>query len=67
MSGCYYLRDRDGIFQDDFVGVIIDTFNDERRGFEFFVNALGAQGDLTRDDSRNNEDSSWDTAWDSFG
>lgn len=62
-----YLRDRDGIFQDDFVGVIIDTFNDERRGFEFFVNPLGAQGDLTRDDSRNREDSSWDTVWDSLG
>ncbi len=62
-----YFRDRDGIFQDDFLGVIIDTFNDERRGFEFFVNPLGAQADLTRDDSRNNEDSSWDATWDSLG
>ncbi len=62
-----FLRDRDGIFQDDFVGVIIDTFNDERRGFEFFVNPLGAQGDLTRDDSRHREDSSWDAVWESVG
>ncbi len=62
-----YLRDRDRIFQDDFVGIIIDTFNDERRGFEFFVNPLGAQGDLTRDDSRRREDSSWDAVWDSMG
>ncbi len=62
-----FLRDRDGIFQDDFVGVIIDTFNDERTGFEFFVNPLGAQGDLTRDDSRFSEDSSWDAVWDSLG
>ncbi len=62
-----YLRDRDSIFQDDFVGVILDTFNDERRGFEFFVNPLGAQGDLTRDDSRFNEDASWDAIWDSMG
>jgi hypothetical protein len=62
-----YLRDRDRIFQDDFVGVIIDTFNDERTGFEFFVNALGAQGDLTRDDARFNEDSSWDAVWESLG
>jgi hypothetical protein len=30
-----YLRDRDGIFQDDFLGLIIDTFNDERRGLSF--------------------------------
>ena len=62
-----FLRDRDGIFQDDFVGIIIDTFNDERRGFEFFVNPLGVQGDLTRDDTQFREDSSWDTTWDSAG
>jgi len=62
-----FLKDRDSIFQDDFVGVIIDTFNDERRGFEFFVNPLGVQGDLTRDDVRFNEDSSWDTVWESAG
>jgi hypothetical protein len=62
-----YIRDRDGIFQDDFVGVILDTFNDERKGYEFFVNPMGSQGDLTRDDTLQNEDSSWDTVWDSAG
>jgi len=62
-----YIRDRDSIFQDDFVGIIVDTFNDERRGFEFFVNPMGSQGDLTRDDTLHNEDSSWDTVWDSAG
>lgn len=62
-----FLRDRDSIFQDDFVGVVVDTFNDERKGFEFFVNALGAQGDLTVDDTRNREDSSWDAVWESLG
>jgi hypothetical protein len=62
-----YIRDRDGIFQDDFVGVILDTFNDERRGFEFFANPMGSQGDLTRDDSLQNEDASWDAVWDSAG
>jgi len=62
-----YLKDRDSIFQDDFVGVVIDTFNDERRGFEFFVNPLGVQGDLTKDDIRFREDSSWDAVWDSAG
>ncbi|MBV1911228.1 MAG: carbohydrate binding family 9 domain-containing protein, partial [Kangiellaceae bacterium] len=62
-----FLRDRDRIFQDDFVGVVVDTFNDERKGFEFFVNALGAQGDLTVDDTRNREDSSWDAVWESLG
>ncbi|NVJ59626.1 MAG: carbohydrate binding family 9 domain-containing protein [Gammaproteobacteria bacterium] len=62
-----YFRDRDQIFQDDFVGVIFDPFNADRRAFEFFVNPLGAQGDLTRDDTRNNEDSSWNTLWESAG
>ncbi len=62
-----FIRDRDGIFQDDFVGVVLDTFNDERRGFEFFVNPLGSQGDLTIDDSLGNEDGSWDAVWDSAG
>jgi len=61
-----FIRDRDGIFQDDFVGVILDTFNDERKGFEFFVNPMGSQGDLTRDDSQSNqEDASWNAVWDS--
>ena len=40
------LRDRDSAFQDDFVGIVLDTFNDERRAFEFFVNPLGVQMDL---------------------
>lgn len=65
-----YYRNRDGIFQDDFVGIILDTFNDEQRGYEFFVNPLGSQGDLTIDDTtggNNNEDSNWDTVWDSAG
>ena len=31
------LRDRDALWADDNVGIIIDTFNDERSGYEFFV------------------------------
>ena len=38
--------------QDDFVGVMLDTFNDERRGFEFFVNPLGVQMDLIQKNHR---------------
>ena len=60
-------RKRDRMFQDDFVGVILDTFNDERRAYEFFVNPLGAQGDLTLDDVNNNEDENWDTIWETAG
>lgn len=62
-----HLSDRDGIFQDDFVGVILDTFNDQRRGFEFFVNPLGVQGDLFQDDINQVEDETFDAIWESEG
>jgi hypothetical protein len=61
------LTDRDRAFQDDFVGVVLDTFNDERRAFEFFVNPLGVQMDLQQNDVTGNEDDSWDAIWDSAG
>lgn len=62
-----YLRDRDSAWNDDFVGIAIDTYGDERRAFEFFVNPLGVQMDLTNDDVNKNEDESWDAIWDSAG
>lgn len=62
------LRDRDALWADDNVGIIVDTFNDERGAFEFFVNPLGAQADMKMDDSDGwNEDDSWDAIWDSAG
>jgi len=62
------LRDRDALWSDDNVGIIIDTFNDERSGYEFFVNPMGAQADMRMDDSNGwNEDPSWDAIWDSAG
>jgi hypothetical protein len=61
------LTDRDSAFSDDFVGLVVDTFNDERRAFEFFVNAMGVQMDLVQDDVSGREDSSWDAIWDSAG
>ncbi len=62
-----FLRDRDSGWHDDFVGIVLDTYNDERRAFQFFVNALGVQMDMTNDDVNKNEDSSWDAIWDSAG
>ena len=62
-----FLRDRDSAWNDDFVGIVLDTYNDERRAFQFFVNALGVQMDMTNDDVNKNEDSSWDAIWDSAG
>ncbi len=61
------LSDRDNAFSDDFVGIVVDTFNDGRRGFEFFVNPVGVQMDLTQDDVSDNEDSTWDAIWHSAG
>ncbi len=61
------LADRDTVSSDDFVGVVLDTFNDERRAFEFFVNPRGVQMDRTYDDINGNEDASWDAIWSSAG
>ena len=62
------MRDRDDLWADDNVAIIVDTFNDERSGYEFFVNPLGAQADVRMDDSDGwDEDSSWDAIWDSAG
>src|SRR5688572_20688721 len=59
--------DRGQMFNDDFVGVVLDTFNDERRAFEFFSNPLGVQNDLLMDDVSGNEDSNWNAIWESAG
>lgn len=67
-----YLRDRDSAYNDDFVGIIIDTYNDGRRAFEFFSNPLGVQMDMTNNEAstggqNGKEDDSWDAIWDSAG
>jgi len=63
-----HITDRDTPFRDDFVGFMIDTFNDERSGFEFFVNPLGVQMDLSRTETGDEEeDEAWDTIWSSAG
>ena len=59
------VADRDNIFQDDWAGIVIDTFHDQQNGYFFLVNPRGIQGDLFR--SRNNEDASYDTVWHSGG
>src|SRR5262245_36637522 len=43
-----HILDRDSIdafIKDDHVGVLLDTFNDERRAFQFRVNPVGVQAD----------------------
>ena len=60
-------RDRDHAWQDDWVGIVLDTFNDERRAYEFLSNPLGVQTDAINDDVNHNYDESWDAIWASAG
>lgn len=39
------LAKRDNIFDDDVVGLLLDTFNDRRRAYELFFNPFGIQQD----------------------
>ena len=62
-----FYRDRDSMWNDDWVAIVLDTFNDERRAFEFFANPYGVQADAIQDDVNNDEDESWNAIWDSAG
>ncbi|MCI0707162.1 MAG: carbohydrate binding family 9 domain-containing protein [Ignavibacteriae bacterium] len=55
------VTDRDKMFDDDFAFIMIDTFGDKQRAYEFVVNPVGVQGDLLR--TSNNEDETWDAIW----
>lgn len=59
---------RDQIFNDDFVGVYFDTFNDQRRAYEFIFNPLGIQADAVyTENNGGNEDFSVDVVHESKG
>jgi hypothetical protein len=65
-----HLMDRDSVdtlISDDHVSVMIDPFNDERRGFQFRVNPLGVQADAIYSELEGYEDFSWDAIWDAAG
>ena len=57
---------RDNIFNDDYVGFFLDTFNDKRKAFEVFFNPLGIQGDGILTEGRG-EDFSVDLLMESKG
>lgn len=59
--------DTDTLIQDDHVGLMIDTFNDERRAFQFRLNPLGVQADAIFSEQDGIEDFSWDMIWDAKG
>jgi hypothetical protein len=65
-----HLMDRDVItpfVQDDHVGFSLDTFNDERRAYQFRINPLGVQVDAVFNEMDGLEDFSWDAIWRSAG
>ncbi len=65
-----HLADRDDLGrtpQDDHIGFLLDTFNDQRRAFQFRVNPVGVQMDAILSTSEGFEDFSWDAIWNSAG
>src|SRR5688572_5510685 len=66
------LAERDKIDADDYVQILIDTFNDKRNAFVFGVNPLGVQSDGIRSEGSggavaNNVDVSMDFVYESKG
>ncbi|MDH5715303.1 MAG: carbohydrate binding family 9 domain-containing protein, partial [Candidatus Aminicenantes bacterium] len=59
------ITNRDNLYDDDWVVIFLDTFNERRRAFEFFINPVGVQGDAirTEEGGNENESDSWDTAF----
>lgn len=59
---------RDGFGTNDYIGLILDTYNDKLNGFEYFVTPLGEQWDSKMNPPSPNssmEDFSWNAVWQS--
>jgi hypothetical protein len=50
---------------DDMVGIILDTYKDNRTGDGFLINPLGSQVDFKINDDGKNIDINWDAEWES--
>lgn len=59
------LAGRDGFGNNDFIGVIFDTYSDKLNGFEYFTTPLGEQMDakFSNSNSGNSEDFTWNAVW----
>jgi len=60
-----HLCDRDNIRNDDWILILFDTFNDQRRSYDFMCNPYGIQSDII--ETSDNSDNSWDAIWYSDG
>ena len=58
---------RDGFGNNDFVGIIFDTYYDKINGFEYFITPLGEQMDAKQapNPNGNSEDFTWNAVWQS--
>ena len=55
---------RDGqLWEDDFVQIILDTYDDRRGGFYFATNALGARLDMHLSDEGRARNEAWNCVW----
>lgn len=61
-----HLTDRDNLGNDDWVLILFDTFNDQRRSYDFMCNPYGIQCDLIEASSGGGGDA-WDAIWYSAG
>lgn len=59
--------DRDAIWSDDVITLVLDGFENGRTGFYFVTNPYGIQADCVRTEDPENEDCSWDTVFYSAG
>ncbi len=62
-----FFRDRDKIWEDDMVGIKIDTYNDNKLAYQFFINPLGVQADAIENELTKMESDAWDGIWQSAG
>ncbi len=62
-----FLGDRDTRWGDDLVGLKLDTYNNRRLNYEFFVNPYGVQHDSIANEMTGDSDSAWDGIWESVG
>ena len=61
------LTRREGFSNNDWVGLMLDTFQDRRRAYLFVVNPLGVQLDGVSTDGAMGDDYTFDTVWESRG
>ncbi|USD29830.1 carbohydrate binding family 9 domain-containing protein [Pseudoalteromonas sp. SCSIO 43201] len=62
-----FYRDRDRAWEDDLVGIKIDSFNNAQSAYQFFINPLGVQQDSIENELTKSENGSWNGIWDSAG